>query len=386
MRYREPFTVFKRTMKSGKIIWYYQTYDEENRRTTARSTGQTSKSAARSICYQLMKEDKLIPKSKGNMTFAEYAENWWIWDKCEYVAYRRSRRNMSQSYVSMSRGNTNKHILPVFGKKRMRDIKSYDIENWLQTFAEKGLANKTANNSLVTLRTMLNDAVRRGILDVSPMKNITKLKDDGRVKGIFSTETVEKLFDSSRQWEIWTKESYYIANLTAAFTGMRIAEILGLQSKNIHDSQIDVENQYVQTQGLTDTKNHKERTIPIPDFLEKELNKLKTDNPESFLFSNSDVKTTPYTSQSLRLSLYHALERVGISREEQKKQNITFHSWRHYFNTLLLRNNVSEQKIRMMTGHSSAAMTEHYTHLDMTDLNEVKDIQNSILNFPQKVG
>ena len=39
MRYREVFTVFPRRMKSGRKIYYYQTYNEEGRRTSAKSTG-----------------------------------------------------------------------------------------------------------------------------------------------------------------------------------------------------------------------------------------------------------------------------------------------------------------------------------------------------------
>jgi len=39
MRYRELFCVFPRTMKSGRRIYYYHTYDDEGKRTPARSTG-----------------------------------------------------------------------------------------------------------------------------------------------------------------------------------------------------------------------------------------------------------------------------------------------------------------------------------------------------------
>jgi YD repeat-containing protein len=38
MGYREPFTVFRRTLPSGNSVFYYQTYDENGNRTCARST------------------------------------------------------------------------------------------------------------------------------------------------------------------------------------------------------------------------------------------------------------------------------------------------------------------------------------------------------------
>ena len=47
MRYREPFTLFLRKLPSGKRIWYYQTYDKNNKRTSAFSTEKKSKAAAK---------------------------------------------------------------------------------------------------------------------------------------------------------------------------------------------------------------------------------------------------------------------------------------------------------------------------------------------------
>ena len=122
MRYREPYTVFKRTMKSGRVVWYYQTYDPEGNSTSARSTGQITKSVARAYCLKLLKEDRLIPNIRGRMTFEEYSKNWWDWKKCEYVAYRKSRRDLSQSYVKSSKAFMVRELVPAFGKKRLKDI------------------------------------------------------------------------------------------------------------------------------------------------------------------------------------------------------------------------------------------------------------------------
>jgi hypothetical protein len=49
MRIKDDFTVFPREMASGKVIWYYQNYDDEGRR--------------------------LGPKAV--LTFAEYAQGFW---------------------------------------------------------------------------------------------------------------------------------------------------------------------------------------------------------------------------------------------------------------------------------------------------------------------
>jgi hypothetical protein len=61
MRYKEVFTVFPRKTKKNLKVFYYRTYDENGNRTTSRSTGQTSKSAAKTYCKELQKKGLLIP-------------------------------------------------------------------------------------------------------------------------------------------------------------------------------------------------------------------------------------------------------------------------------------------------------------------------------------
>jgi hypothetical protein len=81
MRIKDDFTVFPREMASGKVIWYYQTYNEDGRRTVAHSTGETTRTAAVKKCNGLMREGKLLPTAQVRiLTFAEYAQ--------EFVALR----------------------------------------------------------------------------------------------------------------------------------------------------------------------------------------------------------------------------------------------------------------------------------------------------------
>jgi hypothetical protein len=63
MKIRDDFTVFPREMASGKVIRYYQTYDEDGHRT-----------AMVKKCNSLMREGKLLLKAQARIpAFAEYA-------------------------------------------------------------------------------------------------------------------------------------------------------------------------------------------------------------------------------------------------------------------------------------------------------------------------
>ena len=53
MRVTEPYTIFPRTLSSGKIVYYYQFRNQEGKRSSAKSTGCTTLSAARRYCQKL---------------------------------------------------------------------------------------------------------------------------------------------------------------------------------------------------------------------------------------------------------------------------------------------------------------------------------------------
>ena len=319
MRYREPFTVFPRKMKSGRVVWYYQTYDNRNRRTTARSTGQTSKGAARTYCNKLFKEDALIPNRGGNITFAKYSENWWVWDKCEYVRYRLSRRELSRNYIDSSRAHLRLNILPYFGKIKLESITSYDIEKWLMGFAKKGLSNLTANINLTCLNIMLTDAIRRELLDSNPADNVSPLKKNARVRDILTADEVSIIFDYDSIEKLWKKKIFYLANLLAAVTGLRIGEILAVRGEVLYDGYILVSKQYNSKYGLVPTKTRDSRQVPVPSELQKELDILNKKNGGGYLFSTTGGDK-PINYQALTRAFKHAMTGIGITDAERTRR------------------------------------------------------------------
>ena len=72
---------------------------------------------------------------------------------------------------------------------------------------------------------------------------------------------------------------------------------------------------------------------------------------------------------------FEKLESDEVSRE----RHITFHAWRHFLNSLMRSNGVSDAKTRRVTGHRTAAMTEWYTSWAAVDISEVVTIQEGLL-------
>ncbi len=381
MRYREPFTVYPRTLKSGRIVWYYQTYDDSGKRTTAYSTGQTSKSAARHICRKLLREGKLLPDTGGRITFGTYSKDWWDWEKCEYLAYKRTRRNITKSYANSGQIILRNHILPYFKDMRMEDIRIYDVEKWLQSLVANGQSTTSANHYLSFLRIMMTEAVRRNILKEDISRKVPTLKKNDFTRGILPHDIVQKIFDESNIKEYWPNIKCYYASLLAACTGMRMGEVRGLRYSDLGKGMVSISRQFHAKFGVTDTKNHKCREVPLPQSLIDELLKMERKSDEDFIFASKHNNGNPIHPTSISRALISAVGKAGIKEEELKAKNITFHSWRHYFNTVMRSNNVSDSKLRSMTGHQSATMTDHYTHYATEDLKEIGNIQAKIIPF-----
>ncbi|MDR1596956.1 MAG: hypothetical protein LBR99_04550 [Treponema sp.] len=61
MRVKDIFSVFPRKLRFGKVVFYYQCYDESGNRSSGLSTGQITKTAARVYCMRLYREGNLFP-------------------------------------------------------------------------------------------------------------------------------------------------------------------------------------------------------------------------------------------------------------------------------------------------------------------------------------
>jgi len=183
MGFREPFTLYARTMRDGRKVWYWRTIDDHGRRTAGKSTGQTSKPAARHYVVDLLNRGRLdAPKDP---SFKVYAGGWWT-DDCSYVKGKRARGGfMSPGHVDNQRRILQKDLLPHFGTMRLSAIRPADIEAWVLSLNEtSSLAPRTINTRLTCLKTMLRAAVKLELLDHSPAEYVERLHETPKERGI----------------------------------------------------------------------------------------------------------------------------------------------------------------------------------------------------------
>nr|WP_321261167.1 tyrosine-type recombinase/integrase [uncultured Sphaerochaeta sp.] len=334
---------------------------------------------------ELYRTNSLIPEKKEAkpiLTFGEYADGWWTPD-CEYVKAEKLRgRQLSKQYITTNRQLLNRYILPTFKSTALIDITPSRIETWQRYLIEKKkLSPKYANNILSIFSVILDEARRQGHIAINPAREVRTLANNSKERGILSFDEARELLTNLSYWD---NPMAYTASLLAACTGMRLGEIRALRPSDLRDGYIHVEHSVDLYGALKSTKTGDKRDLPIPGSLMETLKKLaKLSGKCDRIFSVADV---PIGSKTIRFSLYRALSRMGIEEAERVKRNITFHSWRHFLNSQLLSNGVNELKTRKITGHSTAAMTEHYAKFLVNDFADVLKITNGIVEISKTEG
>ena len=395
MRTKAIFSLFRRTLPSGKRVYYYHCYDEIGKRQWAKSTGITKKTEAVAFCMKLFRDGLLIPEKK-TPTFAEFSEGWWKLETCRYLKWRQLHDPITQGTIYIHIGNFENHIKDYFAKYRLDEITPTVIEDWLLYLSEKGnksndekvpdrrLKANTVNLIYRTFKLMMGEAIRTKLLKTNPCNDVKDIKREDTKRLILTVEEVRKLFPVT--WStIWESKVIYLAHRLAACTGLRVGELRGLKGEYVFDDYIHITGQYTRYGYVENTKTKHNRNIPITELMRHELNELLKANGNGFVFSEDGGKT-PVTVERIYRQFDRALERIGISHEEKLERNLSFHGWRHFLNTLLRMSNVADSKVQKVTGHRTMKMTEHYTHFDTRQFTEIRDVQTKLLTFkkPEK--
>ena len=386
MRYHEPYQLLQRKLKNGKTVWLYRAWVAPNKRTSAISTGCTTKTAAKFYCDELFKQGKLIPephktKKEEPQTFADLAKDFWNWETSFYIKERLafsdpSKPSISRQYTDKAKACTRIYLLPYFGRMALSEIKPEHIEKfslWLRD--EKKLSGKSVNNYISYLTVMLKEAYRLGKLSWNPNEKglVRKVGTVSKQRGRFSVEEIKALFAEENFEKCWKGHRlYWLVNYAAATTGLRLGEVLAIWDEDVYPDHLHVAHSYSTHYGRGLTKTREIRDVPIPSSLYEQIKKFLGTGKYVFSQTRGEIPATP---NLVRQALIHALEALGI---DWKARGLSFHSWRHTMNSILRSRGVFDPVMQRMIGHASQEMTERYTEFLPEDFAGVAKIQKDL--------
>lgn len=342
-RYKQPYSLFKR----GKY-WYYRTYDISGIRTTAHTTGQTSKNAAKAYCDDLFIQGALWQTNK---TFGEYAEHFYD-DNSHYLKDR--IEPLAENSVRILRNKMKNYIMPYFGKMKLVDIKYTTLKEFRIRMIEKYSASNTIS-TMNTIKHIIDSAYRDRLIPVNPFSFLEPLNVKQNEKDAFSLDEVKQLYTR-------ISEEFKHTVLLMALTGMRISEAVGVRDCDIKEDKgilyIDLYQQY-NLKKYKPLKTKYIRKIPI-------IPEVK------------DLLGFDHTRLSAFYKEYNSIKTMFENVDER---NLTFHSLRHFFITNAKSKGVISVKVEYLAGHTLKKQEKVYTQFHVEDLQEIRDWQNETLRL-----
>lgn len=376
-RLKGGFSLYKRTTSKGKVVYYAKIPNGNPALPELKiSTRQTSKASAaiwtQTYIENLANEEKRKEEERLNILFSEFAVGFWEHEGAYAVSRRARLRTISRSFLDSREGVTRNHLIPYWGKFKLKDITPRKIDRWVIDMAsDNRIAPGTINQRLQVLRVMLDQACTQEYLTDNPAQYVKPVGNRYKEKGVLSPDEVKALLNP----HIWKEYKHYAINLLTLSTGLRISEVRGLQVHQVHSDYIEVHTAWEEGYGLKEPKCGSVRDLPITSKVSQTLMEVIRSTGATHLVFFGATKETPLTKSCIEKNLYRTLERIGIDELTRKQRNLTFHSHRHTLNTLMRSAGIADSKVRMMTGHREASMTERYTHFRLHDLKEINSLQ-----------
>ncbi len=247
-----------------------------------------------------------------------------------------------------------------FGQKSIEAINYPQIRSWIVELSESGIANRTINRKISSLKAYYRFLLKTEQIEYSPLTKHKALKTPKKIQIPFSENEIVQVLANIDDSNYEGIRDRLIVELFYS-TGIRRIELI-----NIKLSDIDLDRGVLKVLG----KRNKERYIPLISSVKEtaakylEFRSVDEDLPDSeylFLTSKGDKI---YESFVYRVINNYFSEVSGKLKKSP-------HILRHSFATHLLNQGANLNAVKELLGHSSLAATQVYTHNSIAELSKI---------------
>ncbi|MEV7451965.1 tyrosine-type recombinase/integrase [Streptomyces nigra] len=325
-------------------------YAPNGKRRRPKVYGKT-KTEVRQKIRDLKKEVQTGVKSPVNYTVADAVNDW----------LERGLKGREELTLRKNRSMANKHLVPLLGKAKLKDLSADDVDDWLDDRAEV-LATRSLRDLLAILRRSIAHAQRRD----KAARNVALLVTapegrPGRPSKALNLEQAKAVLAAARGSRLY---AYLVLSL---LSGVRTEEARPLTWDHVFlDTQDGIPPHVavwrsVRKHGETKTKKSR-RTIALPkqvvDVLEEHLRWQQQERASRGMeWSRTGRVFTTRTGEPLDAANVRR-DFKAIVRKAGLKPEWTPRELRHSFVSLLSDHGIPLETIALLVGHSSQATTE----------------------------
>lgn len=231
--------------------------------------------------------------------------------------------------------------------RKFRELRTADYQAIMDKYRDKSHSLLSKFKQLATQ--MSQWGIRQELITTNFASFIKLPENVKKEKDIFSKEDIQKLEADGSQAAKLT--------LMMIYTGMRIGELFGLRTENVHETYVI---------GGEKTEAGRNRIIPIRSEGRKYFAEFKQ-------HAKGDLLISGYSGQKVianfrNRDFYPLLERLGISKK-------TPHATRHTFASWAVANNIKPELLQKILGHADYSTTANiYEHFDIDQLVNAIDV------------
>jgi integrase len=261
-----------------------------------------------------------------------------------------------------------KHLRDTLGPMRWEEITPLAMNAWLRRQVGQGLKNTTVNKHIFLVNRLIRTARDWGAIPngVVPPRYLRKLPTGDYRQRFLGQDEIRRLLGACE------RVNHPYLSLFIRFlllTGARKGEARTARWCDI-DLQAGVWRVPLSKSGRSRRIMLSAAAIDLLYRIEARTRELGLPTgPESYLFINPRSKTC---YNSFHLAYFKARDMAGLP-------DVRIHDLRHTFASLLINNGVSLYEVQELLGHSSAAMTQRYAHLQPNQLRNRTEIVSRLV-------
>ena len=239
-------------------------------------------------------------------------------------------------------------IKPIIGDTPVREVSTFTLERIKRQLVKKKRSIRTQHAVLATCRQALNLALRQGVIESNPVRQMRLPRSDNRRQRFLSRDEAEQLLDATREHSAQLHDIC----LLSLHTGLRAGEIFNLRWEDI-----DLKSETIL---VRDPKSGRNRYAYLTTATKSMLKERQSTAICDFVFHQANGSPLREISRTFERVM---LELGWNAGQTDARLKVVFHSLRHTFASWLVQQGTPLYSVAKLMGHQSISMTERYAHL-----------------------